>query len=108
MRGFHRPDLVDQAGGKLQRGRLILRGFRSGGFRGFPAALRALRPSGDFPDHFGGPQRGDELLESMIVEFDAGALAIGFRDRANSILPMTNGLSCIQDLHCVLLFVANR
>src|SRR5579862_3655836 len=69
-------------------------------FHGFAAAATAHGTvGGGLADQLRTPNRGDELLHSMIVEIDAGPLVIRFGDGAQAVLRVADGLPFGQNLH---------
>jgi hypothetical protein len=60
---------------------------------GFAAAAAARGGlGGGFSYEFGGPDRGDEFLYTVIVKIDGGALEIRLCDCAHAVLLVTNRL----------------
>ena len=69
-------------------------------FHGFAAAAAAHGTvGGGLADQLRTPNRGDELLHSVIVEIDAGALVIRFGDGAQAVLRVADSLPFNQNLH---------
>jgi len=69
--------------------------FRCSGLFGGFAAAAALGGAADggFADQLGGPDRGDELLQSVAIEINRGAFEVRLGDSANAVLLVTNCLA---------------
>jgi hypothetical protein len=82
----------------------VILGFSLDFFGTFaPTASLGGALGGRFADQLGNPNGGDEFLDAVVIEVDAGALGVGFGDDACAVLLVTNGLTLDENLQRALL-----